>query len=132
VAEHKSPRLIGLVLKLVIDQVAKPRLRRVLAEYLKRVSGAVVEADDGLQVLIGLPAGLSGVAVAKAAKRRRLALGDLAAFRFERWVKADYHKVGGTYKPREGLLGYGNLDDGVVDDAVAELVLVIKSVLLSN
>ncbi len=88
-------------------------------------------AAAGLHVLLSLPSGLEGGAVAAAARMRGVRVVDLGACRFygregdgrgEAWRQS-------TAGPSEALvLGYGNLDDGAVEEAVAELARAIRTV----
>ena len=86
-------------------------LRRRLPEC--RMRGA----EAGLHILLELPAGTDAAAVVAEAQRRDLQLFNLDEMRFH--PKPDEPAL---------LLGYSNLNDSVVDDAVAVLVAVISQV----
>jgi GntR family transcriptional regulator / MocR family aminotransferase len=84
-------------------------------------------AAAGLHVLLGLPAGLEGRAVAAAARARGVRTVDLAACRCQDPDGAG--PAGASCQTTEGLvLGYGNLDDRDVEEAVAELARAIREV----
>lgn len=78
------------------------------------VSGAAA----GLHVLIGLPAGVSGEAVAEAAAADGIRLRSLREFRLQA-------SAGG-----EGIvLGYGNVSEDAIEPLVGELAAIIKTLL---
>jgi DNA-binding transcriptional MocR family regulator len=76
-----------------------------------RISGA----ETGLHLLLELPAGSDAHAILAEAPRRDMRLCDMDELRFES-------------APAENrlMLGYGNLNDSVVDEAVAVLAEVIR------
>ena len=82
-------------------------LERTLPEC--RVRGA----EAGLHLLPELPAGSDPAAIIAEAKRRDMLLCDIDELRFRP-------------EPGESRLGYGNLNDAVVDEAVAVLAEVIR------
>ena len=87
---------------------------------------AMSGAAAGLHVLVGLPRGVTGAEVAKAAAARGILLKDLRECRAD--PSSNRTGSGDTGVPNEGIvLGYGNLDDDAVDEAVSELAWAIRS-----
>jgi GntR family transcriptional regulator / MocR family aminotransferase len=74
-------------------------------------------AEAGLHLLLELPAGSDTAVILAEAKRRDMLMCDIDELRF---------------RPEPGesrlMLGYGNLNDTVVDEAVAVLAEVIRRV----
>jgi GntR family transcriptional regulator / MocR family aminotransferase len=91
----------------------RARLTGALARELPtyRVRGT----QAGLDLLLDLPAGADAAAIVAAARRRDMRLGSLDDLRLE---------------PEPGapglLLGYGNLSDRLVDEAVALLAGILR------
>jgi GntR family transcriptional regulator / MocR family aminotransferase len=86
-------------------------LQRRLSEY------RVVGAESGLLVLLELPPGANAAAIMAAAARRGLLVGSLDEF------------CSPPDPARQGLLlGYGNVKDSALDEAVAVLADVIRQV----
>ncbi len=89
----------------------------------------VLGAAAGLHVLVGLPRGVSGRAVAETAAARGILLKDLQECRAEpvnrgRSARDDHRDI-----PDEGVvLGYGNLAEDTIDVAVSELAAVLRAV----
>ena len=74
-------------------------------------------AEAGLHILLDLPAGTDAAAVVAEAQRRDLSVSDLDDMRFQ--PDPDAPAL---------LLGFSNLSDSVVDEAVAVLADVIRQV----
>ncbi len=90
-----------------------------LLRALDRIPGCTVRgADAGLHVLLELPAGCDAAAVVSAAFRQGLHVADLDNFR----IRADPGAAPAL------VLGYGNLADAAVEDAVAVLRRTITAV----
>jgi GntR family transcriptional regulator / MocR family aminotransferase len=85
-------------------------LERRLPEF--RIRGA----ETGLQLMLDLPSGTDAAAIIAAANRRDMLLCELDGLRFA--------PVPGS--PSALLLGYGNLNDAVIDEAVDVLAVVIR------
>ena len=85
---------------------------------------AVSGAAAGLQVLVSLPAGVSGEAVAKAAAGAGIRLRDLREFS----VQPDRPRSGNRVTADEGVvIGYGNLSEEAIEPLVSELARLIKA-----
>ncbi len=83
----------------------------------------------GLHIVLRLPQGLSGAAVVAAARARSVRVSDLRAFMFP--APGPIHEAGGQPigEYEEGLvIGYGNLDDALIEQAVGELALAARTV----
>ncbi len=94
------------------------RRRNALAESLRRRLPAyrVYGTDSGMQLMLELPGGSEPAAIVTAARQQGLLLGDLDEMR----LSPDPARPG-------LLLGYGNLPDTAVDDAVAALAEVLRA-----
>jgi len=107
----------------------RDRLVAAIAQQLPdfRLSGAVA----GLHVILSLPPGLVGTTVTAAARARGVRVMDLRTCRVNGSEAPDHREAArpGTDSANEGLvLGYGNLDDGAVGEAVAELACAVRGV----
>jgi GntR family transcriptional regulator/MocR family aminotransferase len=93
------------------------RRRNALAESLRRrlPDYRVHGTDSGMQLMLELPSGSSPSSVVTAARQQGLLLGDLDEMR----LRPDPARPG-------LLLGYGNLPDAAVDDAVAALAELLR------
>jgi GntR family transcriptional regulator/MocR family aminotransferase len=90
-----------------------------LLQALRRIPGCPVRgADAGLHVLLELPAGCDAAAVVAAAYRRGLQISGLDDFR----IRPDPDAAPAL------VLGYGNLADAAVEDAVDALRATISAV----
>ncbi|CAM3714945.1 MocR-like pyridoxine biosynthesis transcription factor PdxR [Isoptericola cucumis] len=105
-------------------RAARGRFRRRRAALLDALAAAlpglpVTGLAAGLHVVLGLPDGVTAAAVVAAAAERDVAVGDLRRYR----VTASP----GPASPREALVvGYGNLADARVEEAVAGLAAAVR------
>ena len=100
----------------VLRRTYRLRRDRLVDGLRHRIPDArVAGVAAGLHILVWLPPGVRAAVVQSAAEARGLAVMDLAACR----VRADG-------APEGLVLGYGNLDDGVVDAAVRALAAAVR------
>ncbi|MGW9167661.1 MocR-like pyridoxine biosynthesis transcription factor PdxR [Agromyces sp. NPDC055658] len=103
-------------------RAARGRFRRRRAALLTALGRelpelAVSGIAAGMHAVLALPAGVRASDVSAAAARAELAVADLTRYR-----ASSAHSM-----PEALVVGYGNLSDAVVDEAVARLARVIRS-----
>lgn len=103
-------------------RAARGRFRRrraaVLAALERELPGlAVTGIAAGMHAVLELPAGIDAGAVRRAASDEEIAVSDLTGYRVSAAMP----------NPQALVLGYGNLSDALVDEAVARLAGVIRS-----
>ncbi len=98
----------------------------------KKLPGCnVMGASAGLHVLVGLPRGVTGAAVAEVAASRGIRLKDLEDCRAEPSSPTGLKRAGrkDTGIPDEGIvLGYGSLTTDTIGEAVDELARIVGAV----
>ncbi|MFB6610744.1 PLP-dependent aminotransferase family protein [Agromyces sp. NPDC056379] len=94
------------------------RRAAVLAALERELPGlAVTGIAAGMHAVLELPAGVDAGAVRRAASDAEIAVSDLTGYRVSAAMP----------NPQALVLGYGNLSDALVDEAVARLAGVIRS-----
>lgn len=96
----------------------KRRRAALLAALDRELPGLEVSGiAAGMHAVLALPPGVRAVDVSAAAAEHGIAVSDLARYR----------ATGAETSPEALVLGYGNLSDALVNDAVARLARVIRS-----
>ena len=103
----------------------RDRLIAALARQLPECQ--VTGAAAGLHILLRLPYGLEGAAVVELANRAGVELLDLRRCRLEQPGISDCNGRRPSASCEGLVLGYGNLDDTLLEAAVAELALAVRT-----
>jgi GntR family transcriptional regulator / MocR family aminotransferase len=107
----------------------RARRDRLVAAVVSQVPECeVTGAAAGLHVLVRLPDGLIGAAVAEAARERGVGLLDLQSCRLNGPGSHDQDARGDIVSYQGLVLGYANLDEGAIEEAIAELACALRTV----